>query len=121
MARLLASALLAFGLLVAAGYTSGAPTAPPRDHHRTWSVYNGGPEAIKYSALDQVNRTNVHRLAVAWTYRSGDTRPPGTTGVGFSSLQINPVIVRDTLYGMSQNNKVFALEASTGKPRWVHR
>ena len=35
--------------------------------------------------------------------------------------QANPIVVGDTLYSLGQNNKVFALDAATGKPRWVHR
>jgi quinoprotein glucose dehydrogenase len=121
MPRPFARPLFVFGLVLAAGRASASPAGPEADRHRTWSIYNGGPEAMKYSALDQVNRKNVQRLAVAWTFRTGDTRPPGASDVGFSSLQINPVIVGDTLYGMGQNNKVFALDARTGKARWVHR
>ena len=100
---------------------TGSAAAAEDSRYRAWDVYNGGPEAMKYSALDQINRDNVHRLAVAWTFRTGDSKPPGSTSLGFSALQINPIIVRDTLFGMGQNNKVFALDAATGKARWVHR
>ena len=35
-----------------------------------WPV-NGGPDNIRYSALDQINRTNVTQLQVAWSvYRT---------------------------------------------------
>jgi quinoprotein glucose dehydrogenase len=89
--------------------------------HRTWTAYNGGPEAIRYSALDQINRDNVQRLQPAWTYRTGDTAPARGTPLGFSALQVNPIVVGDTLFGLGQNNKVFALDAATGKLRWLHR
>ena len=92
------------------------------DPYRTWSVYNGGPEALKYSSLDQINRGNVQPPGG----RPGATapgtptpRPPDSPGL--SPLQANPIIVGDTLYSLGQNNKVFALDAATGKPRWVHR
>jgi quinoprotein glucose dehydrogenase len=91
------------------------------DPYRGWPVYNGGADALKYSSLDQINRGNVHRLVVAWSYRTGDTHPVPADGPGLSQLQANPIVVGDTLYGLGQNNKVFALEAATGKPRWVHR
>ena len=104
---------------VAAGQAAGGQ--PAAAAHRGWQVYGGGPEAMKYSALDQINRDNVGKLAVAWTFRTGDERKQGETGGQFSALQINPIVVGDTLYGLGQNSKVFALDAATGKPRWVHR
>ncbi len=88
---------------------------------RDWAVYNGGPEAIKYSALDQINRGNVQKLAVAWSYRTGDMHPAAPDSPGLIAQQANPIVVGDTLYSLGQNNKVFAVDAATGKPRWVHR
>jgi quinoprotein glucose dehydrogenase len=92
-----------------------APAGPPS--HDTWEVYNGGPEAMKYSSLDQINRGNVKRLRVAWIHRSGDAGSDS----GLTALQSNPVVVRGTMYVLGQNNKVMALNAATGEPLWVHR
>ena len=65
-------------LLLVAG-AAGQARAGDHELHRTWTAYNGGPEGIRYSALDQINRDNVQRLQPAWTYRTGDTAPaPGT-------------------------------------------
>jgi quinoprotein glucose dehydrogenase len=36
-----------------------------------WPV-NGGPYNIRFSPLTQVNRSNVSKLKVAWTYDSHD-------------------------------------------------
>ena len=33
----------------------------------------GGPEQNRYSSLAQINRANVKRLELAWTYDSGET------------------------------------------------
>ena len=118
MCRCLALAATALALTAAA--YPGATLAG--DHGTTtWPVYNGSPQATRHSPLTQINRGNVQRLTTAWTYRTGDMRAPGATNIGFQALQINPLIVGDTLFGLGQNNKVFALDAATGKPRWVHR
>ena len=82
---------------------------------RTWERFGGGPRATKYSALGQINVDNVARLQVAWTYRSGDTE--GT----LSGLQTNPIVIGETMYVLGQNHKVIALDAATGKPRWVYK
>lgn len=55
-----------------------------------WPV-NGGPDNIRYSALDQINRTNVERLQVAWTYDSHDS-------FRSSEMQSNPIVVDGVLY-----------------------
>src|SRR6266542_5186931 len=50
-----------------------------------WPV-NGGIDNIRYSPLTQINRTNVSRLEVAWTYDSHDAFKG-------SEMQSNPIVV----------------------------
>ena len=42
-----------------------------------WAAYGGNPEGTRYSALKQIDRSNVSRLQVAWTYdaAASDGRP----------------------------------------------
>jgi len=37
----------------------------------TWSQYLGGADSSQYSALKQINKSNVAKLEVAWTYPTG--------------------------------------------------
>ncbi|MDZ7757268.1 hypothetical protein [Rhodohalobacter sp.] len=73
-----------------------------------WFEYQGGPDRNQYSTLDQINRQNVSRLEVAWEYHTGDT----------GQVQTNPIIVNDTLYGMTATVRPFALNAATGEEYW---
>jgi glucose dehydrogenase len=41
---------------------------------RDWKHHGGDPEGSRYSALDQINRSNVSQLKVAWTYHTGEKR-----------------------------------------------
>ena len=75
-----------------------------------WPVYGGGPESTRYSNLKQIDRSNVHRLEVAWTYDAGD---------GPGGLETSPIIVNGVLYANTPKHKVFALDAATGKLRWM--
>src|SRR5207249_12186184 len=84
-------------------------TAQSRSASTDWPAYGGGPQQIRYSALTQINRTNVARLAVAWTY---DTAEPG-------AMQTQPVVVDGVLYGYTPTHKTFALNAGTGKALWT--
>jgi quinoprotein glucose dehydrogenase len=73
-----------------------------------WPVYGGTPENNHYSPLAIINRNNVTKLAVAWSF---DTHEEG-------GLQTSPIIVHGVLYGITPTQKVFALDAATGKLLW---
>src|SRR5438105_1940849 len=38
-----------------------------------WPHYGGGQAAWRYSALDQINTSNVKNLTPAWIFQTGDT------------------------------------------------
>ena len=79
--------------------------------HTTWSDYGGGADASQYSALNQVNRTNVGKLRVAWSYPIGDG----------NLYLFNPVVAGGVMYVMGKNNSIVALDAATGKEIWSHQ
>jgi quinoprotein glucose dehydrogenase len=116
--------LLKAGLLVgivSPAFMSGEARANGTTDFRTWQVYNGSNEALKYSALDQVNGDNVRQLAVAWTHRSGDVGSGQERAPGLTALQSNPMVIRGVMYLLGQNNKVLALDAATGRRQWVYQ
>ncbi len=86
----------------------------PRAGHDQWSAYGGGNRQIRYSRLAQINRRNLHRLRVAWTYDTGDAFPG-------SEMQCNPLVVGERLYATSPRGRVFALDAATGREIWSFR
>ena len=87
----------------------------------TWSEYGGGASQIKYSSLDQINRTNVQSLEVAWSYDAGGVNPEETNYDSIRRLHHTPLIIGDMLYAVSADLRVFALHASTGEVIWEHR
>ena len=40
--------------------------------HSAWKDYASGPDGAEYSVLDQIKRSNVSQLRVAWSYPTGD-------------------------------------------------
>lgn len=74
-----------------------------------WPVYLGDKGRTLYSPLKQIDRSNVHRLEVAWTYDTGEV----------GEYQANNLVVRGVLYTASPRRKVIALDAATGRERWV--
>ena len=96
--------------LVRAGLLAGFTVCVSAQSYRTWSDYGGSPDAAQYSALAQINRANVAKLEVAWSYSTGDA----------NKYFFNPLMVDGTLYVLAKNNSIVALEAATGKEMWVH-
>lgn len=71
----------------------------------TWSDYLGAPDTSHYSALAQINRSNVNKLAIAWSYETGDNVP----------YAFNPIVVDGVMYVMAKNTSIVALNAETGR------
>lgn len=84
--------------------------APPAE--REWRVYLGDRATRQWSPLDQIDRSNVAGLEVAWTYHAG---APASAGL---QMQVNPLVAEGVLYGVSPNLDLFALDAATGDEIW---
>ncbi len=84
------------------------------NNNETWASYLGDKSVSHYSALHQIDTTNVQQLKVAWIYHTGDADTKT-----HSQIECNPIIVDGILYGTSPRLKLFALDATTGKSKWV--
>jgi quinoprotein glucose dehydrogenase len=78
--------------------------------HSTWSDYAGASDAAQYSALTQINRSNVQKLQVAWNYPTADG----------NKYLFNPIVVDRTMYVLAHDNSIVALDATSGKELWIH-
>ncbi len=66
---------------------------------------------MQYSALTQINKTNVSQLELAWFYPVSDR----TGNFGF-----NPIVIDGVMYVLGPRNGIFALDAATGAQIWAH-
>ncbi len=92
-------------MLGLAGSLLSAATTPP---DADWRTYLGNKQRNLYSTLQQVDRTNVAKLAVAWTYDTGEK----------GEYQANNLIIGGVLYTATPSRKVVALDAATGRELW---
>jgi quinoprotein glucose dehydrogenase len=86
-----------------------------------WLSYGGDKASSKYSPLAQIGGDNFNRLKVAWTWRSAEeaitkANPKLKTWVWEST----PLMVGGILYVSTSLSQVAAIDAATGKPRWVY-
>ena len=78
-----------------------------------WPTYGGGYGAQRFSALSQITPGNVSGLQRAWVYRTGE---PHMANYG---NELTPIKIGDTVYGCTIRHKVFAVDAATGKQKWM--
>ena len=78
--------------------------------HAHWNDYGGAADSAQYSALKQINRSNVKNLKIAWTYPTGDG----------NKYSFNPLVVDGRMYVLARNNSIVALDAASGKELWFH-
>jgi len=102
---LLIALTLGMAALVAQSGGSRSSSAKP---YTTWTAYQGGSHSSQYSALDQINKSNVSRLDVAWTYPVN------------GNITFNPIVVDNVMYVQGTGNAIVALDAATGKEIWRH-
>lgn len=77
-----------------------------------WTVNRGEPDGTQFAAMAQINATNVHKLRPAWEYHTRDASPRST-------MYANPIVINGTMYLSSASIKAVALDAATGREKWV--
>jgi quinohemoprotein ethanol dehydrogenase len=97
---------------LAPAFTGDEISAPPM---RDWPLSGGSSFNQRYSPLDQINRTNVHKLKGMWrTHLNGSGLEPRF------SAEASPVVYDGVLYISTGENDVFALEVETGAILWEY-
>jgi alcohol dehydrogenase (cytochrome c) len=76
-----------------------------------WPSHGGTGSAWRYSALDQINTSNVKKLTPAWIFQTGDYQ---------DGLQSTPIVVNGVLY-LAAFDDVFALDGATGNLIWQYK
>src|SRR6266705_757184 len=78
---------------------------------KNWAMQAGNMQNQRYSALKQINKTNVKNLRVAWTFSTGVLR--GHEG--------GPLVIGDMLYIHSPfPNKVFSVSRADQQIKWKY-
>jgi outer membrane protein assembly factor BamB len=106
------SARVAAGWALAAGLLCGCGARAPES---AWPLPNGDLAGTRTATGSSIDASNVGGLRVRWRFRF--TAAPGFSGI-FAST---PVVGRDTVYVQDLRSNVFALDRSTGVPRWTRR
>ena len=92
------------------GLAQRASQAQQPQPYTKWDQYGGSSDSMQYSALAQINKTNVKQLQRAWFYPV-----PGEP----DRLVFNPLIVDNVMYVSGVGGVIVALDATTGKELWM--
>jgi len=87
---------------------AAAKATPGQFDFEGWDQNGGGVDSSQYSSLKEIDKTNVGRLTVAWTYPSDE------------AYLFNPLIVNGTMYVLAKKRSIVALDAVTGQEKWIH-
>ena len=72
-----------------------------------WPTYHGEIGGNRYTAMTQIDKSNVASLAPAWLFNFSST----------SRLQTTPIVVDGIMY-VTSANECYALDAGSGKELW---
>ena len=105
-------------VVASASYIQAQQATESRDYD--WPSYAHDQAATKYADLDQINEDTVKNLQTVWTWDSPDNafleENSEYTTTGFRST---PIKVGDTLYVSTPMGHAAAVDAATGKQKWV--
>ncbi|MFV0492858.1 MAG: PQQ-binding-like beta-propeller repeat protein [Pseudorhodobacter sp.] len=79
-----------------------------------WHNYGRTTTGTRFTPADQINRDNIDRLQVAWTYRTGFFAD------GSVSDQNTPIYANGTVYACTPFNEIHAIDPVSGERKWVY-
>jgi quinoprotein glucose dehydrogenase len=97
-----------------------AASAAAQTPNGEWPANGRDAANTRYAPLTQITRDNVARLAVAWTYRTGDAKGGRFPLRGDPHFEATPLMVEGTLYLSTPLGRVIALDPITGRERWTY-
>jgi quinoprotein glucose dehydrogenase len=75
--------------------------------NKWWWDNLAGPDSSNFVGSDQIRKSNVGQLEVAWFYP-------------YAATNFNPIVVDDVMYTLGRGSSLIALDATTGKEIWIH-
>lgn len=84
----------------------------PENEPDSWVGFGRTQTGEQFAPYSQIDRSNIDKLEVAWTFHTGDV-----TGNGREN-QNTPLQIGNILYPCTPTNQVFAVRGDTGEQLW---
>jgi quinoprotein glucose dehydrogenase len=89
--------------------------------NKEWSSYGRDGGGTRFSPLKQINDKNVKQLKLAWTYQTGELKTyTGTNLASKAAFEATPIMIGSTLYFSTPTCRVIAIDAVSGKEKWMY-
>ena len=75
-----------------------------------WPTYHGDLSGNRYSELKQIDKSDISRLALKWTFAVRGTE----------NLEVTPVVAKGVMY-VTTANQCFAIDARSGRQIWHYQ
>lgn len=86
-----------------------------------WRWYGADLASTKYAPLDQITAENIDQLEIAWRWTSPDEAIRSTNRTLWTwKNESTPIMIDGVLYTSTSMSLVAALDATTGKTKWVY-
>ncbi len=77
---------------------------------QNWLTYSGSYQSQRYSALTQLNPTNVKDLQMHWAFQARS----------IEKFEATPLVVDGVMYLTQAPNDIVALDAASGEIKWIY-
>jgi len=96
--------------LAIASATGSVAAVAETEAEAEWPLHGLDWREQRHSPLTQIRRDNLSELGLAWSYATGTRR----------GLEATPIVVDGVLYATGTWSVVYALDAATGRERWIY-
>jgi PQQ-dependent dehydrogenase (methanol/ethanol family) len=94
-----------------AGCSEQAVNAPSTELSTVeWALHGNDSGEQRYSLLEQINRENVDKLGLTWSFDIPTQR----------GIEATPLMIGGTLYVSGSWSIVYALDAASGEKKWIY-
>ncbi|GBQ05530.1 membrane-bound PQQ-dependent dehydrogenase, glucose/quinate/shikimate family [Saccharibacter floricola] len=94
------------------------PANPENVPPEEWHAYARTQAGQRWSPLTQINSKNVDKLKVAWVMHTHDL-PGAPNDPAEATNEATPIEFNNTLYFCSIHQKLYSVDAKTGKTNWI--
>jgi quinoprotein glucose dehydrogenase len=84
-----------------------------------WPTYGNDPGGTRYSVATQIDRSNVDKMKIAWTYRTGALEQSKRL-INKAAFEATPILVEGKLFLSTPYSHVIALDPGSGEKLWEY-
>ena len=98
--------------------TEADGAAPATTRAIDWPSYGFDPAGTRFSPAAQITPANAHSLTLAWTYRTGETRPE-LAARNRAEFETTPIVIGGVMYLNTPLGRLIALDPTSGSELWT--